>query len=541
MSINNNIDTGIKVDSLFSQETISDSTAFSYYNDNKNLTNVKYKQHMSENEVKGSFSNYIPIDNVMAELMSTRIDISKVMKEIEIFLSNVYLKADLVPSLDIAHNQVWNEVVNKAETKNDDVISISNIRPENYISYQEYAYCQKHQCRGCRALIMEYDALVGKTALSYYYDIKNIIKLFSFELECIYRFMISMIGDDYNNETEKDIAKEFYFWSKTLKEYTKLFAKEIMSIPPKLPKSQMDNLSKIQATQFETFFSFKINSYQSEIKKLTGLLKTEMQDTSEMYYQKFLGPALQARSYVAFPLEVDLLSSDIKNKSPELAKEIVMAASSINGNIASLIADLQQKRVNSEKRIIGALETIRLKRKYISYVSQLQSISEIKSQSIYVDLDSDKYSEYFEEASIFGEKNETLNSSHKYFNNLLEDDHPQYLLRSGGTIVGDIHIKDGAKIAGLDIANHTHSNMDGSKSIKISDIDYETDRSSDTASLYLNRLEKEPVTISVDSYSQDVLIGGVPVIDVLLNAEINVDTSKEGKYDIIISYIELED
>lgn len=538
MSNIQNTDIGTNAENLFSDFESFESSADMYREKNVNLS-ARYSPYLSQDYFKNTVSNVIDLDNVISEIISTRVSIKKVMQEIDIFLSNVYIDPLTSPTLDSAHTQVWNEVVNKANMEIGDEIVLPKENPQNYISYREYTYAKEHRCRGCRTLTMEYEAYVGKTVASYYYDIKTFLSYFIHELQCINEFITTAIGDTYNDETEKAVAKELYFWSKSLNEYTKLFAQEITSLPPKLSKSQVDYVSKVQASQFEAFFSFKINSYESEIKKLLGLVKREMVDTCEMYYSNFLAPALKARSMIAFPLEIDLLSTDMKNKAPELAQEVVIAASSINGNLASLLADLKQKRINLEKRIIGFLETVRLKRKYISFSAQFQNISGLKSSPIFVDVDSDKYSTYFEEAISFHEKNETLNSSHQYFNDLLENDHPQYLLRSGGIITGDIELKDGVKISGIDFANHSHSPSDGSNAIKVSDIDYQTDRDSDTALVKFSK-SNEPVSIDIDSYVQDILVGGVPVIDVLLSTSINSDTEEKGRYDIIVSYIELE-
>jgi len=539
MSINTpNTNLGTNSESLYSLNNNFDLTT-NTFKDTENDLNSRYSEYYSENYFKATVSNSIEISSIINEIVQTRINIMKIMKEIDIFLSKVYVNPDTSPDLDTAHAQVWNEVVNKNNTKVSEEISISNIPPAGYISYQEFCYAKEHKCRGCRALTMEYEAYVGKTELSYYYDIKTFLSYFIHELQCMNQFIINTIGDTYKDEAEKTIAKEFYFWTKSLKEYTKLFAQEITSLPPKLSKSEMDYVSKVQATQFEAFFSLKINSYESEIKKILGLVKKEMVDTCELYYNNFLAPALKSRSMISSPLEIDLLSSDMKNKAPALAKEVVIASSTINGNLASLMSDLRQKKVNIEKRIIGFLETVRLKRKYISFSRQFQLVSGYISPSIYTDVNEDNYSTIFEEVISFHEKNETLNSSHKYFNDLLEDDHPQYLLRSGGVVTGDIQLKDGVKIAGIDFANHSHSSGDGSIQIKISDIDYQTDRDSSTAIIPFSKSE-EPISIEIDSYLQDILVGGVPVIDVLLSASINADTEENGRYDIIVSYVELE-
>jgi hypothetical protein len=539
MSNTPNVNIGTDAASLFADAESYESSANTYFNKNDNLS-ARYSPYLSQESLKASFSNIIPLESVISELLSTRVSIKKVVREIDDFLKQVYVDQSKSPTLESAHTQVWNEVINKANTVIGEEIEIAKENPANYISYQEYTYAKEHKCRGCRVLTMEYEAYVGKTVLSYYYDIKLFLSFFLHELQCMYEFTINTIGEQYNDETEKTIAKEFYFWSKSLNEYTKLFAKEITSLPPRISQSQMDYVSKIQATQFEAFFSFKINSYESELKKLLGSVKKEMVDTCDMYYQNFLAPALKSRSYISYPLEIDLLSSNIKNKAPDLAQEIVIAASSINGNLASLLADLKQKRANTQRRIDGFIETIRLKRKYISFSNQLEMVSGIRSQPTFIDVDYDKYATQFEEAVSFHEKNETLNSSHKYFNDLLEDNHPQYLLRSGGVVTGDIQLKEGIKIGGIDFVNHSHGSSDGSQAIKISSIDYQTDRDNQTGLINFYRSDQEPISINVDSFIQDILVGGVPVIDVLTSTSINSDNEEPGRYDIIVSYIELE-
>ena len=113
------------------------------------------------------------------------------------------------------------------------------------------------------------------------------------------------------------------------------------------------------------------------------------------------------------------------------------------------------------------------------------------------------------------------------------------MLRSGGIITGDIELKEGVKISGIDFANHSHSPADGSSIIKSSNIDYQSDRENDSAILQFSKSD-EPISISVDSYVQDILVGGVPVVDVLVSTSVNSDVEEKGRYDIIVSYIELE-
>jgi hypothetical protein len=255
-----------------------------------------------------------------------------------------------------------------------------------------------------------------------------------------------------------------------------------------------------------------------------------------MYYSNYLGPAMKSRSMVAYPLEISLMSSTMKTKAPDLAQEVVMAASAINGNLASLIADLKQKRINTDKRISTIIELTREKRRYISYSRQFQLKNNITNKQVFINVEEDEYAGYFENLYSTFEKNETLNSSHGYFNDLLEDHHPQYLLRSGGTITGDINVTGNVKIAGLDLANHSHSYADGSSPIRASNIDYFQDRS-ESQIIGLNN--SEALVVEVEAYSPDILVGGRPVVDVLVNASVNALNEDPSRYSIQISYVEI--
>lgn len=495
------------------------------------------------NHYLGSIAETIPKGDVLAEITNTIMAMSKVIGEIESLLDITYLDSSLSPDLEEAHNQTWSEVVNAAKTEVSDIIKISQKAAPNYISYQEYLYAVEHQCRGCRALVMEYDAYVGKTALSFYYDIKTFISYMHYEMLRMNNVMLYTIGDEYDDDTEKKVAKEFYQWAKTCKEYTKLFAREIFSGPPELPQSEVDNVTEIQAAQFEAFFSIRINSYQSETKKLLGLAKREMVDTCDMYYDNFLSPAIKSRSLVAYPLELSLLSGSMRTKSPNLAKEVVIAASSINGNLASLLADLRDKRINTDKKISGMLAMIREKRRYISYTRQLKFVSGTKYERYFIDVPYDEYAVYFEQASVNNEKHETLNSSHKYFTDLLEDNHPQYLLRSGGVITGDISIAEGSTIGGLDLANHSHSATDGSSPIRASSVDYLQDR---IDKQYLENFTDpdNPISVSIDSYNPQILTGGVPVVDAIISISLDLESITEidnERFNVVVQYVELED
>jgi hypothetical protein len=129
----------------------------------------------------------------------------------------------------------------------------------------------------------------------------------------------------------------------------------------------------------------------------------------------------------------------------------------------------------------------------------------------------------------------SLKSSHALLDDLNEDSHPQYLMKSGGAIIGDITIENDARIDGVQIGGHSHSGSDGSKRIRSIDIDYESVRNEINLQ-QINSAAKE-VVIKIDSITPDILTGGVPVADV--NISIDIPDEFKDKYDFEILYIEL--
>jgi hypothetical protein len=108
-------------------------------------------------------------------------------------------------------------------------------------------------------------------------------------------------------------------------------------------------------------------------------------------------------------------------------------------------------------------------------------------------------------------------------------------MKSGGSIIGDIIVENNAKIDGVKLSTHAHDGVDGSSRIRSIDIDYDTVRTE----LSLNQLNSaaKEITISVDSYTPDILQGGTPVADV--NVSINIPDEYKDKYDFEILYIEI--
>lgn len=233
-----------EVDSLIEENITKDGT--------KEFVNL-----MTSNELSSVGFSKVPIVSVKSELFSAYNTLQRIMMELEDFFLITNVKASLTPSLQEAHYQVCDEVIGNRTMAGPD-----------HISYEEYKYCKKSRTRACRLLLNEYDILISKTAVGYNYDIMAVYECIMEEVRQLINFMDKTIGEEYDDEVEQTLSKEIFYWAKSYKEYTQLFAKEILSISPEIPEAEMDSINKVQAAQFKAFFSIKVNSYNSEIKKL---------------------------------------------------------------------------------------------------------------------------------------------------------------------------------------------------------------------------------------------------------------------------------
>jgi hypothetical protein len=116
-----------------------------------------------------------------------------------------------------------------------------------------------------------------------------------------------------------------------------------------------------------------------------------------------------------------------------------------------------------------------------------------------------------------------------------EDNHPQYLLKTGGNISGDVSVDPNVTIDGVDLSTHSHTGYDGSTKIRSIDIDYSSVRDDFKINNFINA--RDILDIKIESFTPDILIGGVPVADAVVS--INIPDDLKDKYEFEIRYIEI--
>lgn len=469
-----------------------------------------------------------PLEHVRAYIFNCYSTIQNMLTEIENNLLQVILDPYSTLDLETSHKAVWKDITkHKDEAK-------EMVEPSG-ICYEEYLFAEKHKCRACRSFIKNYELTISSSSFGHLIEVKKALGYLFNEVSILRNIVINYLGDDYVDETESQIAKYLTDWANSATHYTQQLAKEITTQPVALPQSELDQISKKQAAQFQAFFSIKINSLQAELQTILSLIKRDSVDVAETFYSNYLLPALSFKSKVVSPLMLEIATTDLKSKTPKLMQEMFVANSAITGNLGSLTADFLERNNQIYKRFEAFLQAIRLKRKYVHYLTQLETIG-IDRNPILLSTEVEGievYKKLFKTVYIDESKRESLRSSHADLDDIDEDAHPQYLRKDGGLITGNIDFADGVRIAGIDLANHNHSGADGSAAIPASAIDY-----SSTRDAYQRGGTDKPYgQLKLVSMEEIGLVGGVRQFEATI--EIEIEEDKQDAYEFEILYREL--
>ena len=470
----------------------------------------------------------IEISQVRGIIYETEKNIIGLLNEIDLNMKQVNIDPYANMEIEKSHSAVWKDALKHSS-------NAKSMQVPEVVCYEEYLFAEKHKCRSCRAFIRDYELTISQSTFGHLIEVRKVIKNILNELLIIKNIVTYYLGESYRDGTEAQIAKYLTDWAKAASHYTKQLAKEITATPVSVPEAELDQISKKQAAQFQAFFSIKINSYITEIQTLSNLIKRESVDTAEIFYNNFLLPALSVKSKVIEPMMLELETSDLGRKIPTLFKEMFIANSAVVGNLGAVTADILERNNLLYRRFDAFLQAIKLKRRYINYLVQLESLGIKRKNVILFQTDETliKYKDIFEEIPVDISERENLRSSHNDLDDVDGDAHPQYLRRDGGIITGDILIQDGAKIAGIDLANHTHNFEDGSMPISALSINYEIAREQYYDSSQLSPYGK----LRLVDINSNVLVGGVPQYEAIF--EIEIDDDNVNSYEFEILYKEI--
>lgn len=494
----------------------------------------------------------IPINVVKQKVFSVDKNIKELLSVYEEFLTRVYVNPYLDNDIEEAHYHLFEEVEKNYpdafETyykSNLNTITIQTVdqdgQPEvlpealipNYISFAQYLYAEEHGCRGCRLFVKEYDRLISHSAFVHLFDLRYYLKLILNESKCIKNSLLYDFGGEYEDESQEQAAIFYYSWAKMAENHTRIITEELTQQPDSLSASEVDIISKKQAAQFQAFFSIRVASYSETIDNILFNMKKDLLDNCDILYKRYITPSLKFKTQVAAPLELDIETTNMSSVAPVLSGEVITAINAFKGNFGSLLSDLVQRRNNLSTKFDKLLSLNIQRKKYINYIDQLSQKASSRPKII-MNVSEDKTSILFENIYIDPSQRASLRSSHSNLDDLDANSHPQYLMRSGGTIFGDILVEDGVTIDGVDIDTHAHTGQDGSAKIRSTDIDYQTAR--DELDISLN--QNLGISVNVVQFNSGIRQGGVPTVNATLN--INIPDELKDLYEFEILYRENE-
>jgi|694.fasta_scaffold56208_3 hypothetical protein len=403
--------------------------------------------------------------------------------------------------------------------------------PPTYICFDEIDFAERLQSTAARQLLTEYYEAINSSTFSYFYQLRNLLNLLLHELACIKQSLVLDFGEDYESESQQQVALQYDSWGKMAIHYSKRITKTISARTEQLPSTEMDKVSKKQAAKFQAFFAVRLSAVDSEINDILSSLKRDLIDNCDIFYTRFVSPAINLTKNIADPLEFDFITTKFVKDFPNLAGELVVATNVLKGNFISVHADLLERTEMMTQRVDGLFQLIHEKKKYANFISQLGNKA-VKKKQILVPVDYDLFSSFFRQAVVDSSIGSSLKSEHAFLDGLDDDSHPQYLLKDGGTITGSITVADGGTVDGIVPRKHKHDGTDGSTRISGLDIDFSFRDKSKISDLAI-----KPLSVKLEGFVSDVLTGGVPVFDAILAIEVD-DLAVQG-YEYEVLYTEI--
>jgi hypothetical protein len=446
--------------------------------------------------------------------------IEQTIKSIEeLLIKVVYINEEITPDMEECHTKLWEELCKYND--------IEMSEPE-FVCFEEYKYAERSTSTVARRFISEFNQICSQNAFSFLLNYRSLLKAMLNEAYYIKNFILINFEEQYTDDSQKEIAVQFDAWAKVATQCTKRIVESISSPASEIAASELGQVTEKQAVEFQAFFSIRLEALNEEIANLLNSLKRDYVDSCNIFYDRYLAQSLKFKTNIVLPMEINFYTTTFANKFPMLTEELVIATNIINANFGMILSDLIQRNQIVKIKLEKCLDLIKDKRKYSNYIYQLSFKGQNK-KIIIKKVTEDNYSVIFKNSHTTYKDQSDLLSDHASLHNLTENHHPQYLLRDGGEIIGDISVAKNIKIDGVSLSGHAHTGNDGSKKIRSTDIDYDTPRSDSTV------VVPKVNTVQIDDIVQEIIDGGVPVVDVIVKIEVDDNNvSPNHEYEIFV-------
>lgn len=386
-------------------------------------------------------------------VISQLIDISdQLIEEAEAELVKVAVLVPEVSTLKEAFTKEWPSELGTVSDK---------------ISFSQYKMFQKKHSSGAVILRTYFLKNIRSSENAAFLDIYTLIQLINGEAKRINSF----VKESMRNTTgiEKGPAyRLFQDWADgALSDLNELWnyavRKPVLSQTSVNGKS-IENITAKDAKSFQAIIHGKLNATNTNISMDLAYLEKSHGDLADRFYKEFLGPAMVFKEDVSGSLE-----KTRSHVNTSFYGDIDSANTVYSSNLKLALADQLIRNNNYKDRVARIFTVIKDRDRNIAEINLLSTIgSEVVPQVVTHEPSEEEIALY---KNYSGTTEDVFKASHAFLDDLDSPDaHPQYILKDGDTLTGNLNVGAGVKIDGVDISGHIHNGEDGSSKIDARDL-----------------------------------------------------------------------
>lgn len=335
----------------------------------------------------------------------------------------------------------------------------------NIVTYRYYKMLGIKSTKSAAYIRQRYEAAVRDVTGTSGIDLLALIAIMRNEAFLIQNFLDNHIGnmDDSSEyraaELLQDWAESASVWTATIQQTVDNEGRGSAS----LPADEVEGTTPEDARKAQALFKVKMNALNDELARNLESFNKDFTQYADLFYNKFLGPGLTFRLNV---------SRNVYPTSGILGKEMYTAAGALDTNFTSQLTDMLRRNRIFDTHMSEVIGLVDMRDSYRGYIHQLagtgQDISR-GAQGTTVD-EKDTLDEFALFKSLLDNAGTSSSAQVNVFQSVhdtldgreADTAHPQYMLKAGDSISGDISVHDFKTVDGVDINLHAHSGADGS-------------------------------------------------------------------------------
>lgn len=288
-----------------------------------------------------------------------------------------------------------------------------------------------------------------------------------------------------------------------------------------LPDSEVEQITPEEARNSQAVFKVNLAQANKNLEQTLAFINKNYSSHADVFYKSFLDPAMRFRQKVTKKIYPILPG--------RLGEEVNIATNALDNKLDTILGDQLRRNLIFDQKMKEVEAAIQVRDKYRSYIRQLgvkgTPVPTNVSGTLITETDASEEAAFFDlvvEANEQATPSGKYDAPHQYLSGTDNPEaHPQYLLKDGGTITGDIAASEDVRIDGVDLDKHEHSGIDGSTRIHGSSLIGGT-LSSD--SVDTSEVPNVPTNLRLVNQKTRVIPPGVSVVDATIAWDSNGNT-----------------